>query len=93
MAENVNHLNLDRKAYAGAASTLCTGCGHDLISNHIISACYQSDINPYYLAKMSGIGCSSKTPAYFISSSFGFNSITFSAALFAFVILSSGYMI
>lgn len=75
MAENLNHLNLDRKAYAGSASTLCTGCGHDLISNHIISACFQSDINPYYLAKMSGIGCSSKTPAYFISSSFGFNSM------------------
>ena len=75
MAENLNHLNLDRKAYAGSTSTLCTGCGHDLISNHIISACYQSDISPYYLAKMSGIGCSSKTPAYFISSSFGFNSM------------------
>lgn len=73
--KTTNKHNLDRKAYGGSPSTLCTGCGHDSISNHIISACYQSDIHPSKLAKMSGIGCSSKIPAYFISSSFAFNSM------------------
>ncbi len=70
-----NRLGLERAAYAGGKSTLCTGCGHDSITNHIISAFYLSDINPYDVAKMSGIGCSSKTPAYWLSKSSGFNSI------------------
>ena len=70
-----NRAGLDRASYSGSKSTLCTGCGHDSISNHIISAFYQSDINPYEVAKMSGIGCSSKTPAYWLSKSSGFNSI------------------
>lgn len=70
-----NKVNLERKDYAGSASTLCTGCGHDSISNHVITACYQAGIHPYDLAKMSGIGCSSKTPAYFIGKSFSVNSI------------------
>ena len=68
-------MQLERKDYLGAPSTLCTGCGHDSISNHIITACLQSGIHPHDLAKMSGIGCSSKIPAYFISKSFSFNSM------------------
>lgn len=73
--KTTNKHNLEKKSYSGSASTLCTGCGHDSISNHIINACFQSDIHPTQLAKMSGIGCSSKIPAYFISSSFAFNSM------------------
>lgn len=70
-----NSAGLGRTDYAGSASTLCTGCGHDSITNHIITALFQSGINPYDLGKMSGIGCSSKTPAYFSSKSFAFNSV------------------
>lgn len=70
-----NRVGLEKKAYAGSASTLCTGCGHDLITNHIITACFQSDIAPHRVAKMSGIGCSSKIPAYFMSGAFAFNSM------------------
>lgn len=70
-----NRIGLEKASYSGSKSTLCVGCGHDSITNHIISAFYQSDINPYEVAKMSGIGCSSKTPAYWLSKSSGFNSI------------------
>ncbi len=70
-----NRIGLEKQSYSGSKSTLCVGCGHDSITNHIISAFYQSDINPYEVAKMSGIGCSSKTPAYWLSKSSGFNSI------------------
>jgi 2-oxoglutarate ferredoxin oxidoreductase subunit beta len=70
-----NKVGLEKKDYAGGASTLCTGCGHDQITNHIISAFYGLNIDPYDVAKMSGIGCSSKTPGYFMSKSFGFNSM------------------
>jgi len=70
-----NSVGLTKTDYAGSASTLCTGCGHDSVTNHIISALFQSGINPYDLGKMSGIGCSSKTPAYFSSKSFAFNSV------------------
>jgi 2-oxoglutarate/2-oxoacid ferredoxin oxidoreductase subunit beta len=72
---NRNKINLEKKDYSGGASTLCTGCGHDQITNHIISAFYGLSIDPYDVAKMSGIGCSSKTPGYFMSKSFGFNSM------------------
>lgn len=72
---NKNSIGLEKKDYTGSASTLCTGCGHDSITNHIITACYQSGIDPYDLAKTSGIGCSSKTPAYYISKSFSINSM------------------
>jgi len=72
---NTNKLGLERKDYAGGASTLCTGCGHDQITNHIISAFYGLNIDPYDVAKMSGIGCSSKTPGYFMAKSYGFNSL------------------
>ncbi len=71
----VNKLGFSKEEYKGAPSTLCLGCGHDLLSAHIISACYSAGISPYELTKMSGIGCSSKTPAYFISKSFAFNSM------------------
>lgn len=70
-----NKFGLLRNDYKGGKSTLCTGCGHDSISNHIITSYFQSSINPYKIAKMSGIGCSSKTPAYFINKSHGFNSM------------------
>lgn len=72
---SLNKIGLSKEDYKGAPSTLCVGCGHDLLSTHIISACHGAGISPYDLAKMSGIGCSSKTPAYFISSSFAFNSM------------------
>jgi 2-oxoglutarate ferredoxin oxidoreductase subunit beta len=70
-----NKLGFSRSDYTGGKSTLCTGCGHDSITNHIITAFYQSSINPYRVAKMSGIGCSSKTTNYFLEKSHGFNSI------------------
>jgi 2-oxoglutarate ferredoxin oxidoreductase subunit beta len=72
---STNAAGLEKKDYTGSPSTLCTGCGHDSISQHVITACYQSGIHPWDLAKMSGIGCSSKIPAYFISRSFSFNSM------------------
>lgn len=72
---NKNRLGLTKADYQGAKSTLCTGCGHDSITNHIITAFYQSNVNPYRVAKVSGIGCSSKTPAYFLGKSHGFNSL------------------
>lgn len=71
----INRIGLKKLDYAGAPSTLCTGCGHDSITTHIISALHESGIDPYDLGKMSGIGCSSKTPAYFSSRSFAFNSV------------------
>ncbi len=74
-AAGKNKLNMARADYAGSKSTLCSGCGHDSITNNLISALYQSSINPYKVAKMSGIGCSSKTTAYFLSKSHGFNSL------------------
>lgn len=66
---------LTKNDYKGSPSTLCTGCGHDLISNQISNACLQLGIHPFEVAKMSGIGCSSKLPAYFMSQSFAFNSM------------------
>lgn len=74
-APAVNALSLTRVDYTGAKSTLCSGCGHDSITNTLITALYQSSINPYKVAKMSGIGCSSKTTAYFLNKSHGFNSL------------------
>lgn len=61
--------------YEGAISTLCAGCGHDSISGAIVQACYEMSIEPHRIAKLSGIGCSSKTPTYFLSQSHGFNSV------------------
>lgn len=70
-----NKAGLTKKEYGGFASTLCTGCGHDSITLHIISSFYDLDIPPHRVAKFSGIGCSSKTPAYFLASAHGFNSV------------------
>ena len=65
----------DKAAYQGSKSTLCMGCGHDSITSHIISAYHQLGIDPRSVAKISGIGCSSKTPAYFMKTAHGFNTI------------------
>lgn len=70
-----NDLGYTSKDYEGALSTLCAGCGHDSISAAIISACFEMSIEPHRVAKMSGIGCSSKTPTYFLNNSHGFNSV------------------
>ena len=67
--------SLTRKDYTGGKSTLCIGCGHDSITNNIITAFFKSGIDPYNVAKMSGIGCSSKTAGYFLNLSSGFNSV------------------
>lgn len=61
--------------YEGSLSTLCAGCGHDSISAAIVQSCYELNIEPHRVAKLSGIGCSSKTPAYFLNNSHGFNSV------------------
>ncbi len=70
-----NKLGYTINYYEGALSTLCAGCGHDSISAGIVQAAFEMDIEPHRLAKLSGIGCSSKTPAYFLSNSHGFNSV------------------
>jgi 2-oxoglutarate ferredoxin oxidoreductase subunit beta len=71
----VNRIGLARTAYKGAATTLCAGCGHNSITNHLIKALYELGLEPHRLAKMSGIGCSSKTPAYFVEQAHGFNGV------------------
>ena len=70
-----NSIGLSKRDYEGVVSTLCAGCGHDSITAAIIQAVFELDIQPHELGKMSGIGCSSKTPAYFVSQSHGFNSV------------------
>jgi len=70
-----NKLGYTHRDYEGAVSTLCAGCGHDSISAAIIQACFEIDLPPHRLAKLSGIGCSSKTPTYFLGSSHGFNTV------------------
>jgi 2-oxoglutarate ferredoxin oxidoreductase subunit beta len=70
-----NKLGLTTRDYEGAVSTLCAGCGHDSVTAAIVQAVFELDIEPHRLAKMSGIGCSSKTPAYFASQSHGFNAV------------------
>jgi 2-oxoglutarate ferredoxin oxidoreductase subunit beta len=70
-----NELGFTKKDYEGAISTLCGGCGHDSISGAITQACFEMSIAPHRLAKLSGIGCSSKTPTYFLGNSHGFNSV------------------
>jgi 2-oxoglutarate ferredoxin oxidoreductase subunit beta len=70
-----NRLGYTRRDYEGRISTLCAGCGHDSISAAIIQACWELDIEPHRVAKLSGIGCSSKTPDYFLGNSHGFNSV------------------
>lgn len=70
-----NKLGYTMSFYEGALSTLCAGCGHDSISAGIVQAAFEMNIEPHKLAKLSGIGCSSKTPTYFLSNSHGFNSV------------------
>src|SRR5277367_598181 len=69
-----NQLGLTIRDYEGSMSTLCAGCGHDSVTAAIIRACWELSVAPHMLAKMSGIGCSSKTPTYFVSGAHGFNS-------------------
>ena len=71
----LNFVNLSKADYRGANSTLCQGCGHNSISSQIIAACYEMDLKPEKIVKFSGIGCSSKSPAYFLGRSFGFNGL------------------
>lgn len=70
-----NAIGFTRRDYEGKISTLCAGCGHDSISAAIIQACWELDIQPHRIAKLSGIGCSSKTPDYFLGQSHGFNTV------------------
>ena len=71
----LNVIDLEKSEYTGGKSSLCPGCGHDQISNVIIQAAWENGIRPEGIAKMSGIGCSSKTPAYFLGKSHGFNTV------------------
>jgi len=70
-----NEIGLTRRDYEGSVSTLCAGCGHDSVSAAIVAACAELSLPPHRFAKVSGIGCSSKTPSYFLSKSHGFNSV------------------
>jgi 2-oxoglutarate/2-oxoacid ferredoxin oxidoreductase subunit beta len=70
-----NGQGLTRRDYEGTMSTLCAGCGHDSITAALIEACFELDLPPHRIAKVSGIGCSSKAPTYFLSSAHGFNSV------------------
>lgn len=75
MSTRVNKLGLQQTDYKGGNSTLCLGCGHNSISNQIIRVAYELSINPHQVVKLSGIGCSSKSPAYFLNRAHGFNSL------------------
>src|ERR1700741_5244342 len=70
-----NDLGFTHRDYEGTISTLCAGCGHDSISAAIMRACFELSLPPHRIAKLSGIGCSSKTPTYFLGASHGFNSV------------------
>src|ERR1700678_2203628 len=70
-----NELGFTHRDYEGAVSTLCAGCGHDSISAAIVRAFFELELPPHRIAKLSGIGCSSKTPTYFLGASHGFNSV------------------
>ncbi len=71
----VNRIGLDARAYRGGKTTLCAGCGHNAISERIIDACYEMGVDQRQVIKLSGIGCSSKSPAYFIGAAHGFNAV------------------
>src|SRR5713101_73294 len=73
--QKTNHIGLSVLDYKGGKTTLCAGCGHNVISERVIDAMYEMGVRPEGVIKMSGIGCSSKTPAYFMSRSFSFNSV------------------
>lgn len=72
---SVNRVGFTKGDYRGRPSTLCQGCGHNSVASQIVAACYEMDIVPEDVVKFSGIGCSSKSPTYFLSRSFGFNGL------------------
>jgi 2-oxoglutarate ferredoxin oxidoreductase subunit beta len=74
-AAKTNRIGLEILQYKGSKSTLCAGCGHNAISERIIEACFEMGIEPHRVAKFSGIGCSSKSPAYFLGSAYGVNAV------------------
>jgi 2-oxoglutarate ferredoxin oxidoreductase subunit beta len=74
-AQKVNRIGHELKVYKGLDSTLCNGCGHDAITNSLVKSLYDYGVEPYKVAKLSGIGCSSKTTAYFLGRSHGFNAV------------------
>jgi len=74
-AAKTNRIGLEMAQYKGNKSTLCAGCGHNAISERIIEACFEMGIEPYRVAKFSGIGCSSKSPAYFLGNAYGVNAV------------------
>src|SRR5438874_3741042 len=74
-AKKTNRLGLEAAAYRGSKTTLCAGCGHNAITERIIDAFYEMGVDPKRVLKLSGIGCSSKSPAYFLNQSHGFNSV------------------
>lgn len=73
--KKLNRIGLDVHPYRGSKTTLCAGCGHNAISERIIDACFEMGLEPRQVLKLSGIGCSSKTPAYFLADAHGFNSV------------------
>jgi 2-oxoglutarate ferredoxin oxidoreductase subunit beta len=73
--KKVNHIGLEVLQYKGSKTTLCAGCGHNSISERIVESFYDLGVNPYTVAKFSGIGCSSKSPAYFLGLAHGFNGV------------------
>jgi 2-oxoglutarate ferredoxin oxidoreductase subunit beta len=75
MTIKLNVINLPKDDYQGGKSSLCPGCGHDQISSVVVNAAWENGLDPRKIAKMSGIGCSSKTPAYFLGQSHGFNTV------------------
>src|SRR5919201_2443407 len=74
-SEKLNLIGLEKSDYRGRPSTLCRGCGHDSISSQIINVAFELSLTPYKIIKMSGIGCSSKSRAYFLNRSHGFNAL------------------
>src|SRR5947209_14735999 len=73
--KKVNPIGLEVVNYKGSRTTLCAGCGHNAVSERIVECFYEMGIQPWSVAKFSGIGCSSKSPAYFLGLSHGFNAV------------------
>ena len=73
--KRVNRIGLDVLPYKGSKTTLCAGCGHNAITERLIETFWEMGVPPWTVMKVSGIGCSSKTPAYFLSQSHGFNAV------------------
>src|SRR5688572_21794162 len=71
----LNRIGLELQPYRGGKTTLCAGCGHNAISERIIDAFFEMGVDPRHVVKLSGIGCSSKSPAYFLGGAHGFNSV------------------